>query len=49
MFFRYAIDSSEGPDDMILCDECQKEVDWTDKVNQESGGCERQGNNCEEA
>lgn len=49
MFYRYLIDGPEGPDDMILCDECQNNVTWTSQENQVSGGCEYQGDNCEEA
>lgn len=49
MFYRYSLNTNDGPGDMILCDECQKEVDWVSQENKESGGCEYQGDNCQEA
>ena len=49
MFYRYLIDCPEnGPADITLCDECEKEVNWTSREDKESGGCEHQGDNCEE-
>lgn len=49
MLKEYLVDYGDGPQTMTLCDQCQKEIEWTTCEGKTSGGCEHQGDNCEDA
>lgn len=48
MLKEYQIDRGNGPETITLCSQCQKEVEWLTEEGQTSGGCQWQGDNCED-